>query len=582
MTGGETKASAETLHFVRVSFKALSPLSIGSGESRKEEREKHGSDDAATVSISEIQRDANGLPTVPGAGLQGVLRRLASESYGKRFAERMFGHEDAGGDGAAGRVVCGWACAHGADNRAVSGLRLPELDVSNDDVLGLLREPEPLQRDHVALNDRHSVDGRRRFARAAVPPGARFSVELSGWGCNDFRDELKKVVALFRHPRLRLGAGSGRGYGRLKLLAASYEEAAFDHPVASHRLRQLRQEPPSEPLNEDLLPLTDCKVSNSSDTDTVLVLDLKCADLLRIGASGPHAQTLTRLVQRARDASTGKIRESPVDRPETHDGDAASKPSGEDGPGKGGDAVLKLLREPRIEWDNDKGRVVAVDKEAAELHEDQFCFPIPGSSIRGALAHRMLFHANRLANRCINVDDYCKADKCKKALKDEYRKFAERDSALQAFLGAAKEAQEDDRQRSTAGRAGRVIFNDGVARNVEWIVAIDHVSIDRFTGGAMDGALFREEALLGGEIEAEVVIRPPLDACEAKGNVGGWPRDTAQAFLLAVRDLCTGRLALGGRGHGECSGKIRFEGGKAEDWCKAAESFRVPIAENGS
>ena len=128
MTGGETKESAEMLHFVRVSFETLSPLSVGSGESRR--------DDGASVSISQIQRDANGLPTVPGASLQGVLRRLASESYCERFAERMFGCEDAAGDGAAGRVVCGWACAHGKDNRAVSGLCLPCLDVSKRQSIG--------------------------------------------------------------------------------------------------------------------------------------------------------------------------------------------------------------------------------------------------------------------------------------------------------------------------------------------------------------------------------------------------------------------------------------------------------------
>ena len=170
------------------------------------------------------------------------------------------------------------------------------------------------------------------------------------------------------------------------------------------------------------------------------------------------------------------------------------------------------------------------------------------------------------------MDEYLKAsENCKNALKNKYKGYAERDSALQDFLGTAKEAEEDDGQENATGRAGRVIFNDAIAQGVKWIVAIDHVSIDRFTGGAGDGALFREETLLGGKIEANVIIRPPLVACEAEESVSGWRKSTAQAFLLAVRDLCTGRLALGGRGHGECSGRIRFEGGKAEDWRTAAK-----------
>ena len=58
------------LHLVRLSFEACSPLSIGSGESRDEPRKERGSDVETKVSVSEIQRDANGLPTIPGAALQ--------------------------------------------------------------------------------------------------------------------------------------------------------------------------------------------------------------------------------------------------------------------------------------------------------------------------------------------------------------------------------------------------------------------------------------------------------------------------------------------------------------------------------
>ena len=214
MPDEETNVSGHDLHIVRISFETRSPLSIGSGESRKESRKERGSRVETSISVSEIQRDANALPAIPGAGLQGVLRRLAAEVHGEKFASEMFGREVVGGDGAAGRVLCGWACVHDANGVAVSGLRLAGLDTSDDDVLRLLTRPEPLWRDHVALNDRHSVDGRRKFARAAVPVGARFSVELCGWGDDTFRDRLMQVVSLFRHPRLRLGAGSGRGYGR--------------------------------------------------------------------------------------------------------------------------------------------------------------------------------------------------------------------------------------------------------------------------------------------------------------------------------------------------------------------------------
>ena len=553
------------LHIVRLSFEACSPLSIGSGESREERRKERGSDAETNISLSQIQRDANGLPTIPGPGLQGVLRRLAKEAHGEGFADEMFGREDTGGNGTAGRILCGWACAQDADGEAVSGLRLAGLDTSNDGVLRVLARPEPLLRDHVALNDRHSVDRRRKFARAAVPAGTRFSVELSGWGDGTFRDDLIRIVSLFRHPRLRLGAGSGRGYGRIRLLAASHQAPSLDDAAA---LRRLREQPPSACLSTDWLEKLD---SSSIDApDTVLTLSLECTDLLRVGAAGPHAKHLTHGAQRARCATTGVIVDSPGLGPPEPEGD---------------DAILKLLREPRIVWDGNRGRPIEIGDNPAAHPAEQLRFPIPGSSIRGPLAHRMLFHANRAADRCIDAVAWvAETDTGKrKALKDRYDAYAERCDDLEGFLGAAKESTDTGDPDAEPGQAGRILFDDAEALGAGWIVGLDHVSIDRFTGGARDGALFREEVLLGGRIEATVTIRPPLEPVEGGvPAVGGWPETTANAFLLAVRDLCRGWLALGGRSHGECSGKARFAGKDADAWCEAARKAGVPIGEAGA
>ena len=553
----EASTTGDRLHMVRVSFELLSPLSIGSGERRRTEtRKERGTGKETNISVSEIQRDANGLPTIPGSGLQGVLRRLAVEVRGDEFAKEMFGFEGAGDDGAAGRVVCGWACVQDAAGVAVSGLRPSAPGDSNDGVLQLLKRPEPLWRDHVALNDRHSVDARRKFARAAVPVGARFSLELNGWGDDEFRGKLTKVVTLFRHPRLRLGAGSGRGYGRVRLLAASLAAPSLDD---AHGLRELRKQPPSTGLKTDLLQ--EIESSRAGDTDTVLTLNLDCTDLLRIGAMGPHARNLTHDAQRARCAETGNIVES----------HALGTPEQ-----AGEDAILMLLREPRIVWNGNGGRAIEVGKNPAESPAEQLRFPIPGSSIRGPLAHRMLFHANRLAGRCIDADAL--KDATEQERQEIKKRYAKRDPELIEFLGTAKESGAPEDSADSIGQAGRILFDDAEVRDVKWIVGVDHVSIDRFTGGARDGALFREEALLGGGIEVIATIRPPREP--AKGDdktIGGWPQSTVTAFLLAVRDLCRGRLALGGRGHGECSGTACFTGKGAHDWCKAAEGAGVPI-----
>lgn len=51
------------LFLARITIEALSPLSVGSGEL--------GSSDVALV------RDANGLPMITGAGLEGLIKALA-------------------------------------------------------------------------------------------------------------------------------------------------------------------------------------------------------------------------------------------------------------------------------------------------------------------------------------------------------------------------------------------------------------------------------------------------------------------------------------------------------------------------
>ncbi len=541
-----TDGAGDRLHVARVTLEALSPLSIGSGDSwvdKRTETKSDGTAEPVSVTVAAIQRDANGLPAIPGPGLQGALRALAVEVYGEAFANRMFGHEESGnGDGRAGRVNWGWACAHDSSGEAVAGLRLPKLETDSDEVLRLLAADAPVWRDHVALSGRHSVDGRRKFARAAAPAGARFSAELSGWGDGDFRESLVRIVGLFRHPRLRIGGGSGRGYGRIALRAATCAEAPLDDPGA---LRRLRAQPPSAPLETDLLPL----LRAPDGAGATMTLLLKCEDLLRIGASGPRAKHPTR-----RGAATGK-----------------------DAEGEG--AILRLMREPYILWNDDgAGRAVRIDGESDTVPPEQLRFPVPGSSIRGPLAHRTLFYANALAGRCIDADALRGADDEKK--KEARVEHETRDRALRDFFGAAKEAGDLDRETGE-GRAGRVSFDDAEVRGAERIVGIDHVSIDRFTGGAREitGALFREEALLGGCIEATVIVRPPLGAAE--DGPGGWPAGTARAFLMAVRDLCIGRLALGGRSNGTCRGAVRFSGADAEAWRAAAREADLPLEEGG-
>ena len=80
------------------------------------------------------------------------------------------------------------------------------------------------------------------------------------------------------------------------------------------------------------------------------------------------------------------------------------------------------------------------------------------------------------------------------------------------------------------------------------------VKIDRFTGGAYEGALFTEQPLIGkpdSEVELHLTLRVPCDAKEPDQRELG-------LLMLLLKDLWTGDLPVGGEsgiGRGRLKGK---------------------------
>ena len=79
----------------------------------------------------------------------------------------------------------------------------------------------------------------------------------------------------------------------------------------------------------------------------------------------------------------------------------------------------------------------------------------------------------------------------------------------------------------------------------------NHVSIDRFTGGAIDGALFSEKVIDGRDLELKTTIMVK-DTGEEGLN------DALECLERALKDIDLGTLTFGGgsgRGHGtfKCS-----------------------------
>ena len=172
-----------------------------------------------------------------------------------------------------------------------------------------------------------------------------------------------------------------------------------------------------------------------------------------------------------------------------------------------GDLDIRPKFEDRVFWSSGKPEIRSV------------CV-IPATSVKGALAHRTAYCYNRKVGRF--------ADK----MSTEER--AAVNPAVAALFGWAKGTKAKD----DPGKIGRIIISDMYIEN-DREKAFNHVSIDRFTGGALDGALFTEMVQFGGDFCLEIVVEPPAPG-ETEDPV------IREAFEKALEDLRSGRLPLGG------------------------------------
>lgn len=154
---------------------------------------------------------------------------------------------------------------------------------------------------------------------------------------------------------------------------------------------------------------------------------------------------------------------------------------------------------------------------------------IPATSVKGALAHRTAYHWNKLKKRFVDNDGEkpLTGDAC---------------PAVEAIFGKA--GQDSDKDI----KCGNIMLSDVIisaGKKTEDEKIMNHVAIDRFTGGTMDGALFTEKVIngLGREIQLTIDVRK--DSIQDK--------DISKAFELALQDIVDGLLPLGGgvnRGNG--------------------------------
>lgn len=182
-----------------------------------------------------------------------------------------------------------------------------------------------------------------------------------------------------------------------------------------------------------------------------------------------------------------------------------------------GNADMTTVKASKVQWtDDNKGKL-----------EEQLVL-IPATSLKGALRHRTAYHYN-----------IKKGIKAEELSEEQMQDALENNEAEIALFGCNK-----DNEFSR----GNVILNDIIAQKAESKI-LQHIAVDRFTGGTLDGALFAEQVDYSADKTYSTKIL-------VNSNV---KEEYLEAFENSLKDLAGGKLPLGGgvnRGHGFFSGRI--------------------------
>lgn len=229
------------LNLTRLVIETKAPMAINSGH-----RE--------TSFDTQLVRDANGLPYIPGTSIAGVWRNLTTRLINDSMAELWFGSTEQ-----RSRITIGNGQIVNSQNEAVSGL-ISGTQIEQDSILSKLILARPHHRDRVAINDRGVASEKAKFDQILLPKGVRFCIELQWFGEDDLESEWQALLALWQTKLFALGANTRNGLGQVSLVGLQQQfidlaDLSGVHPAdkitlfdqqplpISHQLSQVQQTP---------------------------------------------------------------------------------------------------------------------------------------------------------------------------------------------------------------------------------------------------------------------------------------------------------------------------------------------------
>ena len=429
----------ENIFIAHITFEAKTALKIGSKN-------------ADFLQDSPIQKDWNGLPMILGTSLTGVLRK----EFEDEIAKNIFGTGDLGS-----KTIISNALILNEKKEVTESLLL---DSKKSDFLQKFIVL-PI-REHNAMNDKGVTIKNAKFDEEVIYKGTRFkfSIEMLNENEED-KNNFLQLLDLLSKDSFRIGAGSSKGFGQIKVIEITYDE--FD--VNSDEYVNL-----SSSLNINTKLSETHKIKEFDDEKYIKYKLILTPDDFFMFGSG------------------------------FGDDEADMTPVFED----------------------------IVDYEKQDLIKQKVL--IPASSVKGAISHRTTYHYNLINKNFIKENGENKAE------------------VVETIFGSKKDKEKDSFK-------GNILISDVYLDETSSKV-FEHVSIDRFTGGAIDSALFQEKTISSKEtFTLEILINK--EKVEVKENDEG--KIALEAFEKALKDITTGMLSLGGattKGHGIFSGKVLKNG----------------------
>jgi len=458
----------------RIEFEAETPIFIGAGRS-------------GPLIDALIRTDWNGLPMIPGTALAGVLRHSITRNGDLLdYWNELFGYQRRS-EGVGSRLRVSDALKRRSEGVG-SRLRVSDalMILHDGKVMEDVYAEVPLEiqemmkdlpkRHHVRITHRGAAEKTGLFDNQILPKGARFRCEiiLAGNAEKD-GDPWMELLSQLQSPQFRLGQGTRKGYGRLKVHDLSHR--VFALRVPDDRKAFLEHNP-----SLNVKPQANRVVTKPAERRRVLTyrLALKPDSFFIFGA------------------------------------------------GKGDE---KADHVPVTEW------VFKYDTNG-RIGKMEGRFLIPASSIKGAISHRVCFHHNRILGRYVDTPD-------------NLAKRKEECEAVSWLFGSAS----DHSRQEAKGHAGRVIIDDMLRDDLASDAIFNHVTIDRFTGGAKRGFLFSERVNHFKSTDSSIELKVHVDMTRG----GECPENYRVALELALKDICSGMLPLGGmttKGHGVFKGEL--------------------------